>query len=262
MNEVIKVSNNRVSLRRYKQKEVDSASLDIIIESMKRAPTAGNMQMYSIILVKDSSIKQRLSVTCDNQKFIANAPVVMLIFADLQKWFDYYQLEGCEEYCKRHNLEYSTPQMSDLMIAIEDSMCAAQNGVIAAESLGIGSCYIGDIMESYEIHKEMLELPDFVFPIAMLTMGYYPDDFKKTQISRFDNEFMVFENKYYRLDESSLKKMFANREKRFTENNIYEADNFAQMFYARKTNSEFSREMVRSVKEILKNWDGKMKTNS
>lgn len=257
MNQVINTILNRVSLRRYKDKYIEPEKVDLIIESMKRAPTAGNMQLYSIIIVEDKSLKEKLSETCDNQIFIARAPLVMLIFADLQKWFDYYELEGCIEYCSNNNLEYKSPQESDLMIAIEDAMCAAENGVIAAESMGIGSCYIGDILENYEIHRDLLELPEYVFPISMLTFGYYPDDFEKRRVDRFDSEFMVFKDKYQRLNSEQLKKMFESSEKRFIKKNKFNANNYAQLFYAAKTNSDFSREMSRSVKEILKNWTGK-----
>lgn len=249
---MIDILLNRVSLRKYKNIPLEQTHKDQILKCMFQAPTAGNMQMYSIIDITSKDIKTKLVKSCDNQPFIAEAPLVMVIVADLKKWWDYYKYNGCIEYCEENNLEWSEPKEADLMLGIEDAMCAAQNGVIAAESLGIGSCYIGDILENYEYHKELLSLPEYVFPIAMLTMGYYPDNFPKTPRMRFDEKFVVFENEYKSLDKEEIKEMFAPREK-FAKNN-YNADNYAQMFYARKTNSDFMSEMIRSVKVMLSNW--------
>ena len=65
------------------------------------------------------------------------------------------------------------------MLAVCDALIAAQNAVVAAESLGIGSCYIGDIMENAEVHQMTLQLPKYVFPVAMLVFGYPTDQQKK-----------------------------------------------------------------------------------
>ena len=91
------------------------------------------------------------------------------------------------------------------MLGINDALIAAQNVVIAAESLGIGSCYIGDIMENYEIHKKLLNLPDYTFPACMLTLGYYPDNHKRNFRDRFDSDFVVFDEIYADLNTDKLK---------------------------------------------------------
>lgn len=256
MNQVINTLLNRVSLRRYKNEMIKDVHLNWILQSMKRAPTAGNQMLYSVIVIKDQETKNKLSITCDNQPFIAKAPVVLIIVADQQKWFDYYDINDCKTYCEENQLEYKSPQLGDLFIAIQDAVIAAQNAVIAAESLSIGSCYIGDILENYEIHKELLNLPDFVFPISMLTLGYYPDDYKKNIRSRFDDQFIIFNEKYNKLSHKQINEMFLELNDRYVENNTYNAKNYSQMFYARKTNSEFMREMNRSIGVMLENWKG------
>ncbi|MEG0814249.1 MAG: nitroreductase family protein, partial [Clostridium sp.] len=110
-----------------------------------------------------SEIKKRLSVSCDNQPFIASAPFVLIFCADCQKWYDAYRSVGCEP---------RDPSVGDLLLSVSDCAIAAQNAVTAAWSMGIGSCYIGDIMENHDIHKEQLHLPDFVFPAVMVVFGY------------------------------------------------------------------------------------------
>ncbi|RAK06676.1 FMN reductase (NADPH)/FMN reductase [NAD(P)H] [Halanaerobium saccharolyticum] len=253
MNETIKLINKRASLRKYADKEISQQDKDTIINSALRAPTAGNMMLYSIIVIEDQEKKKLLSKSCDHQPFIAKAPLVMVFLADYQRWYDYYNLSAVKEFCLREDINYSSPSEADLMLACSDALIAAQNSVIAAESLGIGSCYIGDIMENYEKHQEILSLPEFVFPISMLVMGHYPE--KRPGIkSRFDKKYLVFENEYRSLNEEELDNMFAERSQKFNPDNSFNADNYGQLMYARKTGAGFSKEMARSVRTMLKKW--------
>ena len=128
-------------------------------------------------------------------------------------------------------------------------MIAAQNAVVAAESMEIGSCYIGDIMEQCELHREMLHLPSYVFPAAMLVFGYPTDQQKnRKKPERCRLEDMVQENVYQRRDGQQLRKMFDKE----TKNRSFEE--WSQAFCKRKYNSDFSKEMSRSVQEYLKDY--------
>lgn len=256
MNEIIRLINERVSLRKFADKEISDDDKKIIINSALRAPSAGNMMLYSIIIVEDQEKKEILSETCDYQPFIAKAPLVLVFLADYQRWYDYYNFCGVENYCLKNGMEYTGPTEADLMLACSDTLIAAQNAVLAAESLGIGSCYIGDIMENYEKHRNLFSLPEWTFPLAMLVMGYYPDE-RPVVKSRFDEKYIVFENNYRRLGDKEIEAMFAERSKGFSSNNSFSAANFGQFMYARKTGASFTREMSRSVREMLKNWQGK-----
>jgi nitroreductase len=258
MNDTIKTINDRVSLRKYADKDIKDKDLDVILNSAMQAPTAGNQMLYSIILIRDQETKDALSKSCDNQPFIATAPLLMVFVADHQKWFDYYVKNNVKEYSEKAGIKFEAPQESDLFLACEDAMIAAQNAVIAAESLGIGSCYIGDILENYEYHKDLLNLPDWAFPITMLTFGYYPEDFHRVHRKRFDKKFIVFDEKYKRLSDDDLDEMYADLEKFYVKENKYDAENYAQMFYSRKTGAEFSKEMARSVRVALKKWTGEL----
>lgn len=254
--ETIELLKRRMSLRKYADKNISKEHMDIILESAMRAPTAGNMMLYSIIVVEDEERKKILSNTCDNQSFIASAPAVLIFLADMQRWFDYYNYSNVQDFCDEKGLEYNTPDEGDLMLAAADAIIAAQNAVIAGEALDIGSCYIGDIIENYEIHRDLLNLPKWVFPAAMLCMGYYPEDQKRIIAPRFNKENIVFREEYKRLSEDDFKEMFNEREKRLSPENKAGAKNYGQFMYARKTGSDFSKEMTRSVREMLKNWSG------
>ena len=260
MNSTIETINNRVSLRRYSDMEISKEHLDIILKSAIKAPTAGNMMMYSIIKITDENTKNTLSRTCDNQPFIAKAPIVLIFLADVQKWFDYFKVCSVDEIAKENNREVKPPGMNDLMLSINDALIACQNAVIAAESLGIGSCYIGDIMENYEIHKELLNLPDYTFPAAMITLGYYPENMTRVHVDRFNIDHVVFDEKYKTLNDDDLKEMFKVKEEKMPKTNPFNANNYGQLIYMRKTSSDFSIEMNRSIKECIKYFTGEIES--
>jgi len=254
---VQEILRNRISLRQYAELPIKHEDKNAIIEAAMRAPTAGNMMMYSMIIVSDQDLKQRLSETCDHQPFIAKAPLVIVFLADLQRWFDYYQDSGVEDFCSDQGMEFTEPDEADLLLASSDALIAAQNTVISAEALGIGSCYIGDIMENYETHKELFNLPPYVFPISMLCYGYYPEGERPKPRERFNSQFIVSENTYNRLTEKEREAMFSRRAKGFNPQNAMGAKNMGQWIYARKTGAEFSVEMARSVRVAMNNWCGK-----
>lgn len=256
MNSVMDILLKRKSVRAYEDKEISAETRAEILKATLRAPTAGNMMLYSILDVTDQSIKDRLAVTCDNQPFIARAPMVWLFLADYQRWFDYFLASGVEELCAQQNIPVRKPQEGDLFLACCDALIAAQNAVIAAESVGIGSCYIGDIMEQYETHKELFNLPQYVFPICLLVFGYPTRQQKDREYTtRFDEKFIVFENRYRRLEPVEFDEMFDERQQRMPKGKAMEGiANVGQATYLRKFAADFALEMNRSVRLILKEW--------
>lgn len=252
LNDVIKIINNRCTVRAYEPTPLSQEEIEIIIHSAMRAPTAGNMMFYSIIEVKDQEKKEKLVKTCDNQPHIAKAPLVLIFLADMQRWYDYYVASSVPERCASINQMYRTPDESDLLLACCDALIAAQNTVITAESIGIGSCYIGDIIENIETHREMFNLPKWVFPITMLCYGYPKQDPSKRIIkSRFPKKFIHFIDTYKRFNKEEFSEMFQIFEKELYVEN---AENLAQDYYLRKTGSAFAQEMSRSVKVAIQDW--------
>ena len=257
MNPTLKVIYERKSIRAYENRDIPEDIKNEIIKAAMKAPTAGNMMLYSIIKVTEQSTKDTLAKTCDNQPFIAKAPLVLLFLADYQRWYDYFINSEVPDLCKKMNIEMRRPQEGDLFLACSDVLIAAQNAVIAAESLDVGSCYIGDIMENYEIHRELFDLPQYVFPIALLCFGYpTKQQRERRQTRRFDKQFIVFKDKYRRLNKEELNNMNKDLEERvFKVNNFCPgAKNIGQHFFLRKFNADFSKELNRSVREILQNW--------
>lgn len=241
MNEVIACLQERKSVRVFLDQEITAEDKRAILNGAMEAPSGGNQQQYTILDITDQELKEALSRTCDNQPFIAKAKLVLIFCADVKKWFDVYREAG---------LSPRAPGVGDLMLAVEDGVIAAQNAVTAAWSLGIGSCYIGDIMEKYEIHKELLHLPRHVFPAAMVVFGY-PDDQQKARKKpkRCRLEDMVIENRYQEKDGQELRSMFGKE----YQNRTFEE--WAKAFCSRKYDSRFSREMSRSVGEYMKEYE-------
>jgi FMN reductase (NADPH)/FMN reductase [NAD(P)H] len=253
MNPVIDVIMKRKSMRAYEQKEISAEVKAEILQATLRAPTAGNMMLYSIVDVTDQNIKDQLAITCDHQPFIARAPMVWLFLADYQRWFDYFIASEVESLCAQKGVAMRRPEEGDLFLACCDALIAAQNAVIAAEAFGLGSCYIGDIMEQYETHRELFNLPQYTFPISLVCFGYPTQQQKDRKLtSRFDPKFVVFENQYKRLDGDDFDEMFREAESQMTPKEGIA--NFGQAAYLRKFNADFSVEMSRSVRAILKEW--------
>ena len=241
MNETIRQLNERKSVRVFLDREIGKAEKDAILNAACQAPTAGNQQLYTIIDVTDQHIKERLVETCDNQPFIASAKMVLIFCADCKKWYDAFRFAGCEP---------RLPDVGDLLLAVSDANIAAQNAVTAAESLGIGSCYIGDIMENCEDQRALLGIPEYVFPAAMLVFGYPTEQQKeRKKPRRADMEHIVHENKYREMDADELSSLFSIR----TDKKAYE--DYMKAFCDRKYNSDFSREMSRSVAKYLKQFN-------
>lgn len=234
MNEVIRELHERKSVRAFEERPIPPEVRAEILSAAAQAPTAGNQMLYTILDITDQALKDRLAVTCDHQPFIARAPMVLIFLADCRRWLDAYRMAGCAP---------REPGEGDLLLAFSDANIAAQNAVTAAWSLGVGSCYIGDILENAEEHRKLLHLDEYVMPAAMLVFGYPTENAcRREKPRRFRwEDGIVQENTYRPLTEEEQRTLFIRqREKE-------DVDDFLQKFHARKYASDFSLEMSRSA---------------
>lgn len=237
MNETISQLFDRKSVRVFEEKSIEPLDKALILEAACMAPTAGNRQLYTIIDVTDQAIKEQLVHTCDHQSFIAKAQMVLVFCADCRKWYEGFKTANCEP---------RKPGVGDLFIAISDANIAAQNAVTAAQSLGIGSCYIGDIMENAEQQRALLHLPEYVFPAAMLVFGYPTrQQQERKKPGRVAMEHIVHENAYRCMSADEMQAMWSPH----AGEKGYQA--WMQAFCSRKYNADFSRERNRSVAVYL-----------
>jgi FMN reductase (NADPH) len=235
-NEVIKQLRERKSVRIFEDKGVPEPVKDEVIAAAFEAPTAGNMMFYTIIDVTDQQVKDQLAVLCDHQPFIAKAPLVLVFVADYQRWYETYRAAG---------LVVRKPGVGDLILACADAFIAAQNTIVAAQSLGLGSCYIGDVLENCEQVRALLSLPEFTMPAAMVVYGYPArQQLDRTKPARFGKSHIVHENGYRTMEPDELLGMVAERGDKES----------IDALCKRKYLSDFSLEMNRSVAEYLKDF--------
>lgn len=246
MNDILKSIYERKSVRVFEDKLVSDNLKEELINATLQAPSAGNQLLYSIIDVSDPLLKEKLAKSCDNQQFISTAPLVFVFVADHTRWHQSFKLA---------NANPRQLGVGDLFLAMSDTAIAAQNMVVVAESLGLGSCYIGDILEHYEIHKELLNLPNHCVPVCMLVLGY-PSEQQKQRIkpARFDAKYIVGENTYPYLNKQQLVDCYNERENKSNNINHLSFEEWMKRFCKRKFNSEFSEEMTRSVTCYLKEY--------
>lgn len=241
MSETIAGLYSRKSTRVFEDRPISDGDRRVILEAATQAPTAGNQQLYTILDIQSQAIKDKLVDTCDHQNFIAEGKMVLVFCADCRKWYEGFKASGCSP---------RTPGVGDLLLAVSDTNIAAQNAVTAAESLGIGSCYIGDIMENCEAQRELLGLPRYVFPAAMLVFGYPTEKQKQREKpQRAPMNRIVAVDRYPEMDDGYYEDLFAYKalQKPYAD--------WMAAFCQRKYNSDFSREMTRSVAEYLKDFE-------
>jgi nitroreductase len=249
----------RKSVRSFEDRPVSAETRKLVLDATLRAPTAGNMMLYSIIEVEDQALKDRLAVTCDDQPFIARAPWVLVFVADYQRWMDCFEASGALDPAGADAMgdpgePRARPREGDLVLAIDDALIAAQTAVIAAESLGLGSCYIGDVMERFEEHRGLLGLPRYAFPAALLCLGYPTEQQRaRPRPPRFGRRHVVFENRYERRKPQDFAEMFSG-EPYASARLLPGAENFGQHMYLRKFSAAFSEELRRSVRRALEEW--------
>lgn len=240
MNEIIESLRARKSIRAFEQRSISPEDKNAILLAAMAAPSPGNQQLYTILDITDQTLKNTLAVSCDDQPFIATAPMMLIFVADCQKWFDAYKSVG---------LTPRKPGPGDMVLSIVDASIAAQNAVTAAQSLGIGSCYIGDITENCELHRSLLNLPQYAIPSAMVIFGYPTQvQVDRQKPERCALKHIVHENGYRQMNASELNEMLGNK------SNDRPYEEWLTAFYNRKYASDFAIEMNRSAGEYLKDF--------
>ncbi|MCH4890023.1 hypothetical protein EZV73_20760 [Acidaminobacter sp. JC074] len=173
-NEVIKCLYERASVRSFTDQEVSEETLRTIIDAGCHAATGGNLQPYSIIEIRSEEKKQALMDTGVHQPIVKQAPVNLLFCIDwhrIEKWAKLHHAPHVLRESYRH-----------FWIAFQDTIIAAQNICTAADSLGLGSVYLGTVESCFDELRPMFNLPEGVFPVVILSLGYpkkYPEPASK-----------------------------------------------------------------------------------
>ena len=148
---LLKLLLSRRSIRRFSSKPVKETDVQTIVEVGQRAPTACNLQTYSVVWIRDSRLREKVLDACGVTDSIGNAPVVLVICADVRrlgKVLDYLD----HDHCLKHGYGYSIK-----LLSIMDASFMAENMTMTAESLELGSVYVGSALANDEIIKALTE---------------------------------------------------------------------------------------------------------
>jgi len=186
-NETMRLLIDRASCRSFAEKKIPEDVLEMILEAGIHAPTGGNLQPYSIVRIEDPEKKRQLARLCGEQSFIATAPVDLMFCIDWYRSKRWAKLEVAP-FTATHSFRH-------FWISFQDTVIAAQNICTAADAMGLGSVYVGTVLECFPEIGAMLELPDGVFPVVLLSLGYpkvRPQPRKKLGLN------MIVHNEAYR----------------------------------------------------------------
>ena len=159
----IELIHKHGSVRDYKPDPVSRETIETIVAAGQRASTSSNLQMYSVIATTDQAKRTRLMSLCGGQKHVGSAPAFLAWCADLSR---------LTRACDMQGYTNEAGYMENLLLAVVDVSLMMQNTALAAESLGLGICYIGAIRNNPQDVIDLLSLPKQVFPICGMTLGW------------------------------------------------------------------------------------------
>lgn len=162
-NPIIEHMHAHASVRRYKPDPVPREHVEAIAQAAQRAATSSNLQMYSVVAVTEAHTRAVLAQLCGAQAHIAEAPVFLAWCADLSI---------LDRACALRGHPHEHGYVENFLLAAVDASLAMQNAALAAESLGLGTCYIGAIRNRPRDVIQLLGLPKLVFPISGMTVGW------------------------------------------------------------------------------------------
>jgi len=188
MNDVIQLIKNHRSIRKFKEKPLNEEQINAIVEAAQSASTSSYYQAYSIINITDPKLKHELRQV-SGQSYVENNPNLFVFCADMNRMMT-SQSEEIQEKMKQNieNTEF-------FMMATIDTALAAQNAVIAAESMGLGICFIGSLRNNIKRVNDLLKLPKYVIPLFGIVVGY-PNENPELK-PRFNTDAILFENEYH-----------------------------------------------------------------
>ncbi|NLY65954.1 MAG: NADPH-dependent oxidoreductase [Tissierellia bacterium] len=185
MNETVKTQLAHRTIREFTDEKIPEEIFETLMEVARRTATSTGMQASSIIRVTDPEKKKEIAKVC-NQEYVARATELLIFIVDQYRNWNIAREKGC--------YEESIRDMDRFFSAFTDACIMAQNVVNAAESLGLGTMYLGSILNDPERICDILELPELTFPVIGLGIGY-PNQSPQLK-PRMDMKFRVFENKY------------------------------------------------------------------
>jgi nitroreductase len=239
------ILTNRRTIRKYTSEPVNDKLLNDLLLMGCRASTTGNMQVYSIVVTRDNRKKAALAPHHFNQKMVTEAPVVLTFCADFNRF---------NKWCVLRKAEPGYDNFLSFMTAAIDALLVAQTVCIAAESKGLGICYLGTT--TYNAHKiiEVLNLPKGVVPVTTVTVGWPAE--KPDQVERLPLEAVIHKESYKNYSDEDIERFYKDKEERsdsqqFVNENSKEtlAQVFTDVRYKKADNIYFSKILLQVLKD-------------
>ncbi|KHD44274.1 oxygen-insensitive NADPH nitroreductase [Streptococcus hongkongensis] len=187
MNQTIETILNHVSVRNFTNQKLSQEEVDLLISSAQAASSASFLQAYSIISIDDPKLLKELVKVGRLQPFILEAGHFFIFCGDFKRHHDFAKEKAIA-------IEETVSGIDSVLVGAIDASLAAQNMTIAAESMGMGVCYIGGIRDGIEAISDLLPLPDYVFPVFGLAVGY--PSTRNDKKPRFPAEAIHHKNQY------------------------------------------------------------------
>lgn len=230
---------NRSTIRNYSEKEIPQALLMEMLEKASHAPTTGNMQLYSVVITRDETMKKRLAPAHFNQPTVVSAPVVLTFCADYNRFI---------KWCEVSNAVPGYNNFQSFMTAVLDTALFAQQFNTIAEQEGLGCCYLGTTTYNAPQISEILELPEMVVPVTTITVGYPAETNNGEGVGRLPVEAVIHSETYKNYSPQSVRDFYMEKEsredsKKFVEENNKEtlAQVFTDVRYTKEACEHFSK---------------------
>jgi FMN reductase [NAD(P)H] len=198
-NPTLRLLLERSSVRNYEDRPVEPDVMEELLRAAIQAPTGGNLQPYSIVQVENPETRKKLATFSGGQKYVAEAPVNLVFCMDFRRLKRWALIEDAPY---THHQSFRA-----FWIAFQDTLCCAQSACVAADALGLGTVYIGTILEYVPDIRELLDLPSAVFPVVLLCVGY-PKNRPKPS-NRLGSDTVVHREKYRDIGDEELRHAFA-----------------------------------------------------
>ena len=236
--------NKHVTVRKFASKPVKDSLIRSIIYSGTRASTTGNMQLYSVVITKDSVQKDKLAPLHFNQPVTKTAPVLLTFVADFNRF---------SKWCSTNKAKPGYTNFLSFFTAAIDTLLVAQNVCIAAENNNMGICYLGTTTYNAPEIIEVLNLPKLTFPVTTVAIGY-PEEIPELT-DRIPIEGIIHNEKYEDYSKEQINQLYAFKEnlessRQFIKENNKEtlAQIFTDIRYKETDNKFFSEKMMKVLK--------------
>ena len=231
---------NRRSIRKYQSTEVSDELLNELLETAFRAPTMGNMQLYSVVVTRDPAMKDKLAPLHFNQPMVKGAPVVLTFCADYNRF--------CK-WCEQRQAEPGYDNFLSFMNAATDALLVTQNFTVLAEAKGLGTCFLGTTLYNAGPIIDALNLPKLVIPVATLTVGYPAEE--PNQPDRIPLEGIVHQEVYRDYSAQDIDSIFGGKEE-LPENKEFVRINHTQTLAQIFTDIRYKKADNEAISAVLK----------